>query len=143
MDINTSHNSTSFNNESLEESDKSPIKKLNSNVTDKSEKRLLHYKPNINLRDGLSESQSRSTSFNNDDMMISFLPVILHHIIKIQNTTCIKKLYDQHFKMCQAIEIDMNVNADVDVDRFMNVDVEDLAEDIEVTHIQFSMYFIM
>ncbi|PKC52947.1 hypothetical protein RhiirA1_542862 [Rhizophagus irregularis] len=42
MDINTPHNSTSFNNESLEESDKSPIKK-----------------------DGLSESQSRSTSFNN------------------------------------------------------------------------------
>ncbi|GBC19450.2 hypothetical protein GLOIN_2v1872178 [Rhizophagus irregularis DAOM 181602=DAOM 197198] len=42
MDISTPHNSTSFNNESLEESDKSPIKK-----------------------DGLSESQSRSTSFNN------------------------------------------------------------------------------
>ncbi|CAB5363022.1 unnamed protein product [Rhizophagus irregularis] len=31
MDINTPHNSTSFNNESLEESDKSPIKKSNSN----------------------------------------------------------------------------------------------------------------
>ncbi|RGB26581.1 hypothetical protein C1646_770277 [Rhizophagus diaphanus] len=59
IDINTPRNSTSFNNESLEESDKSPIKKSNSNVT----KRLLHYKPNINLRDGLSESQSRSTSF--------------------------------------------------------------------------------
>ncbi|GET67144.1 uncharacterized protein OCT59_000067 [Rhizophagus irregularis] len=37
MDINIPHNSTSFNNESLEESDKSPIKKSNSNVTDKSE----------------------------------------------------------------------------------------------------------
>ncbi|RGB42507.1 hypothetical protein C1646_750829 [Rhizophagus diaphanus] len=58
MDINTPHNSTSFNNESLEESDKSPIKKSNSNVT----KRLLH-KPNINLRDELSESQSHSTLF--------------------------------------------------------------------------------
>ncbi|CAB5359886.1 unnamed protein product [Rhizophagus irregularis] len=31
MDINTPYNSTSFNNESLEESDKSPIKKSNSN----------------------------------------------------------------------------------------------------------------
>ncbi|CAB4440986.1 unnamed protein product [Rhizophagus irregularis] len=58
MDINTPHNSTSFNNESLEESDKSPIKKSNSNVTDKIRKRLLYYKPNINLRDRLSESQS-------------------------------------------------------------------------------------
>ncbi|PKK66475.1 hypothetical protein RhiirC2_753396 [Rhizophagus irregularis] len=45
MDINTPHNSTSFNNESLEESDKSPIK--------------------VKFKYGLSESQSRSTSFNN------------------------------------------------------------------------------
>ena len=58
MDINTPHNSTSFNNKSLEESDNH----LSKNVTDKSEKCLLRYKPNINSRDGLSESQS----FNND-----------------------------------------------------------------------------
>ncbi|CAB4440079.1 unnamed protein product [Rhizophagus irregularis] len=48
MDINTSHNSTSFNNESLEESDKSPSKSQ------------------IQI---LSESQSCSTSFNNDDII--------------------------------------------------------------------------
>ncbi|PKC53215.1 hypothetical protein RhiirA1_543268 [Rhizophagus irregularis] len=61
-EFNTPHNSTSFNNESLEESDKSPIKKSNSNVTDKSEKRLLHYKPNINSRAGLSENNTDTIS---------------------------------------------------------------------------------
>ncbi|PKY52170.1 hypothetical protein RhiirA4_547008 [Rhizophagus irregularis] len=53
MDINTPHNSTSFNNESLEESDKSPIKK-----------------------DRLSESQSCSTSFNNDDIISTDEPLL-------------------------------------------------------------------
>ncbi|PKY13572.1 hypothetical protein RhiirB3_425416 [Rhizophagus irregularis] len=73
MDINTPHNSTSFNNESLEESDKSPIKKSNSNVT----KRLLHYKPNINLRDGL----------------LHLLHVVHKNLYLIMNQICINKFY--------------------------------------------------
>ncbi|GBC52895.2 uncharacterized protein OCT59_028557 [Rhizophagus irregularis] len=53
MDINTPHNSTSFNNESLEESDKSPIKKSNSNVTDKSENAF--YEPLLTNASALNE----------------------------------------------------------------------------------------
>ncbi|CAB5380956.1 unnamed protein product [Rhizophagus irregularis] len=53
MDINTPHNSTSFNNESLEESDKSPIKKSNSNVTYKSENAF--YEPLLTNASALNE----------------------------------------------------------------------------------------
>ncbi|CAB4441543.1 unnamed protein product [Rhizophagus irregularis] len=53
MDINTPHNSTSFNNESLEKSDKSPIKKSNSNVTDKSENAF--YEPLLTNASALNE----------------------------------------------------------------------------------------
>ncbi|CAB4490154.1 unnamed protein product [Rhizophagus irregularis] len=53
MDINTPYNSTSFNNESLEESDKSPIKKSNSNVTDKSKNAF--YEPLLTNASALNE----------------------------------------------------------------------------------------
>ncbi|CAB4404391.1 unnamed protein product [Rhizophagus irregularis] len=49
----------------------------------------------------------------------------------------------KHWKLLQAIKMDVNMDVDMDVDIFMDVDMEDLAEDIEVTHIQFSMYFMM
>ncbi|POG68334.1 hypothetical protein GLOIN_2v1778331 [Rhizophagus irregularis DAOM 181602=DAOM 197198] len=86
MDINTPHNSTSFNNESLEESDKSPIKKSNSNVT----KRLLHYKPNINLRDGL----------------LHLLHVVHKNLYLIMNQICINKFYTIGVKNCWNYEPD-------------------------------------
>ena len=49
----------------------------------------------------------------------------------------------KHWKLLQAIKMDVNMDVDMDMDIFMDVDMEDLAEDIEVTRIQFSMYFMM
>jgi hypothetical protein len=48
-----------------------------------------------------------------------------------------------HWKLLQAIEMDVDMNTNVNMHIFMDMDVEDLAEDIEVTRIQFSMYFMM